>query len=172
MNKISCDMCIDLMPLVQDGVASEDSRNAVLQHLQECPDCRALYEGEIPTPSNTKEILGKVKRRAQLFSAMVMMFGIFYGLMLTAGNGIFMNVIIMPIIGGIGYYLFRWKALFIIPPLLLVTHFITNALGLGGEGLMPIEVVLWTAIYCCVTLVGFLIAALLHFAFKKEDDSK
>ena len=172
MNKISCDMCIDLMPLVQDGVASEDSRNAVLQHLQECPDCRALYEGEIPTPSNTKEILGKVKRRAQLFSAMVMMFGIFYGLMLTAGNGIFMNVIIMPIIGGIGYYLFRWKALFIIPPLLLVTHFITNALGLGGEGLMPIEVVLWTAIYCGVTLVGFLIAALLHFAFKKEDDSK
>ena len=103
MNKISCDMCIDLMPLVQDGVASEDSRNAVLQHLQECPDCRALYEGEIPTPSNTKEILGKVKRRAQLFSAMVMMFGIFYGLMLTAGNGIFMNVIIMPIIGGIGH---------------------------------------------------------------------
>ena len=172
MNKISCDMCIDLMPLVQDSVASEDSRNAVLQHLQECPDCRALYEGEIPTPSNTKEILGKVKRRAQLFSAMVMMFGIFYGLMLTAGNGIFMNVIIMPIIGGIGYYLFRWKALFIIPPLLLVTHFITNALGLGGEGLMPVEVVLWTAIYCGVSLVGFVIAALLHFAFKKEDDSK
>ena len=102
MNKISCDICIDLMPLVQDGVASEDSRNAVLQHLQECPDCRALYEGEIPMPSNTKEILGKVKRRAQLFSSMVMMFGNFYGLMLTAGNGIIMNVIIMPIIGGIG----------------------------------------------------------------------
>ena len=172
MNKFTCDMCIDLMPLVQDGVASKDSRNAVLQHLQECPDCRALYEGEIPTPSNTKEILGKVTRRAQLFSAMVMMFGIFYGLMLTAGSGLFMNVIIMPIIGGIGYYLFRWKALFIIPPLLLVTHFITNALGLGGEGLMPVEVVLWTAIYCGVALVGFVIAALLHFAFKKEDDSK
>ena len=172
MNKISCDICIDLMPLVQDGVASSDSRNAVVRHLQECPDCRALYEGEIPTPSNTKEILSKVTRRAQVFSAMIMMFGIFYGLMLTAGNGIFMNVIIMPIIGGIGYYLFRWKALFIIPPLLLVTHFITNALGLGGEGLMPVEVVLWTAIYCGVALVGFVIAALLHFAFKKEDDSK
>ena len=172
MNKITCDMCIDLMPLVQDGVASDDSRNAVLRHLQECPDCRALYEGEIPAPSKSHELLGKVQRRAQLFSAMVMMFGIFYGLMLTAGNGIFMNVIIMPIIGGIGYYLFRWKALFIIPPLLLVTHFITNALGLGGEGLMPVEVVLWTAIYCGVALVGFVIAALLHFAFKKEDDSK
>ena len=172
MNKISCEICMDLLPLVQDGVASNDSRNAVLKHLRDCPDCRALYEGEIPVPSNTNAILSKIQRRARIFSAMVMMFGIFYGLMLTAGNGIFMNVIIMPIIGGIGYYLFRWKALFIIPPLLLVTHFITNALGLGGEGLMPVEVVLWTAIYCGVALVGFVIAALLHFAFKKEDDSK
>jgi len=169
MNKISCDMCIDLMPLVQDGVASEDSRNAVLQHLQECPDCRSLYEGELPTPSNSKELFAKIQRRARTFSAMVMMFGIFYGLMLTAGNGIFMNVIIMPIIGGISYYLFRWKALYMVPSLLLVTHFITNALGLGGEYLMPIEILLWTAIYCGVALLGFIIAALLHFAFKKED---
>ena len=172
MNKITCDMCIDLMPLVQDGVASEDSRNAVLQHLQECPDCRALYEDEIPSPSRSHELLGKVQRRAQLFSAMVMMFGIFYGLMLTAGNGIFMNVIIMPVIGGISYYLFRWKAIIIVPPLLLATHFLTNALGLEGQRLMPVEVLMWTAIYCGVALVGFVIAALLHFAFKKEDDEK
>ena len=172
MNKITCDMCIDLMPLVQDGVASEDSRNAVLRHLQECPNCRSLYEGEIPSPSKSYELLGKVQRRAQLFSAMVMMFGIFYGLMLTAGNGIFMNVIIMPVIGGISYYLFRWKAILIVPPLLLATHFLTNALGLEGQRLMPVEVLMWTAIYCGVALVGFVIAALLHFAFKKEDDEK
>ena len=172
MNKISCDMCIDLMPLVQDGVASEDSRNAVLQHLQECSDCRALYEGEIPAPSKSHELLGKVQRRARIFSAMVMMFGIFYGLMLTAGNGLFLNVIIMPVIGGIAYYLFRWKAIIIVPPLLLVTHFITNALGLEGQQLMPVEVILWTSIYCGVALVGFIIAALLHFAFKKEADEK
>ncbi len=172
MNKITCDMCIDLMPLVQDGVASSDSRNAVLQHLQECPDCRSLYEGEVPTPSNSKELFTKIQRRARTFSAMVMMFGIFYGLMLTAGNGIFMNVIIMPIIGGIAYYLFRWKAIIIVPPLLLATHFITNALGLEGQRLMPVEVLMWTAIYCGVALVGFVIAALLHFAFKKEDDEK
>ena len=172
MNKISCDMCIDLMPLVQDGVASEDSRNAVLLHLQECPDCRALYEGEIPAPSKSSELLGKVQRKAQLFSAMVMMFGIFYGLMLTAGNGIFMNVLIMPIIGGIGYYLFRWKALYIVPSLLFVTHIFTNALGLGGEVLEPMGLFMWTAIYCGVALIGFVIAALLHFVFRKEDNLK
>lgn len=170
MNKITCDMCIDLMPLVQDGVASDDSRNAVLHHLQECPDCMALYEGEIPAPSKTHELMCKVQRRAQLFSAMVMMFGIFYGLMLTAGNGIFMNVIIMPIIGGIGYYLFRWKGLYIVPSLLLVTHIVTYYLGLGGEVLEPMGLFMWTAIYCGVALVGFVIAALLHFVFRKEDE--
>ena len=172
MNKISCDVCIDLMPLVQDGVASMDSREAVLQHVQECPGCRALYEGEIPKPSNDKEIYVKIKRRAQLFSAMIMMFGIFYGLMLTAGNGIFLNVIIMPIIGAIGYYLFRWKGLYVVPSLLLVTHIVTNYLGLGGEVLEPMGVFLWTAIYCGIALVGFVIAALLHFACKREDDRK
>lgn len=172
MNKISCDMCIDLMPLVQDGVASDDSRNAVLRHLQECPDCRALYEGEIPAPSKSHELLGKVQRRAQLFSAMVMMFGIFYGLMLTAGSELFLNVIIMPIIGGLGYYLFRWKGLYIVPSLLLVTHIVTNYLGLGSEVLEPMGLFMWTAIYCGVALVGFVIAALLHFVFKKEDDKK
>ena len=172
MNKISCDMCIDLMPLVQDGVASDDSRNAVLRHLQECPDCRALYEGEIPAPSKSHELLGKVQRRAQLFSAMVMMVGIFYGLMLTAGSELFLNVIIMPIIGGLGYYLFRWKGLYIVPSLLLVTHIVTNYLGLGSEVLEPMGLFMWTAIYCGVALVGFVIAALLHFVFKKEDDKK
>lgn len=29
MNKITCDMCMDLMPLVKDGIASADSREAV-----------------------------------------------------------------------------------------------------------------------------------------------
>ena len=172
MNKISCDLCMDLMPLVQDGVASEDSRNAVLQHLEECPDCRALYEGEVPVPSDTRTILEKIQRRAQIFSAMVMMFGIFYGLMLTASNGIFYNCLIMPAIGAIGYYLFRWKGLYVIPALLLVTHFITNALGLGGEYLEIVGLLMWTAIYCAVALVGFIIAALLHFVFKKEENEK
>ena len=172
MNNISCDTCMDLMPLVQDGVASEDSREAVLRHLEACPGCKALYEGEVPPPANNKRVLEKLQRRVQLFSAMVMMFGIFYGLMLTSGNGIFYNTMIMPVIGAIGYYLFRFRGLYILPVLLLVTHFITNALGLGGEYLDAAGVLLWTGIYCLAALVGFVVAALLHFAFKKEESGK
>jgi len=40
VNKITCDMCKDLMPLVKDGIASEDSRLAVTEHLKECEDCK------------------------------------------------------------------------------------------------------------------------------------
>lgn len=172
MNKITCDICIDLMPLVQDAVASSDSRNAVLQHLQECSACRTLFEGEIQPPSKTNELFHKLTRKARVFSAMLMMFGIFYGLMLTAGNGVFLNVVIMPVIGGIGYFLFRWRALYIVPSLLFVTHIFTNFMGLSGEGLEPMGIIMWTVIYCGVALVGFLIAALLHFAFRKEDPEK
>ena len=171
MNKISCDICMDLMPLVRDGVASEDSCQAVLDHLEGCAMCRAMYEGEnqVPAPSNPTGLLEKIQKRAQIFFAMVMMFGIFYGLMLTAGSGIFYNTMIMPVIGAIGYYLFRWRGLYIIPALLLGTHFLTNALGLGEEYLNLYSLLLWTGIYCVVALVGFVIAALLHFVFKKEE---
>ncbi len=169
MNKISCEMCMDLMPLVRDGIASEDSRRAVELHIRACPDCASVFEGEVPQPSDAKKSLERIQRKARTFSAMLLMFGVFYGLGLTAGSGLFYNVIIMPLVGGLGYYLFRWRALYIIPALLFVTHIAANALGLGEEHLIFPSLIMWTGIYCAAALVGFVIAALLHFAFKKED---
>ena len=49
-SEISCDICRDLLPLVQDGVASEDSRAAVEAHLRSCPACRALAGDAAPPP--------------------------------------------------------------------------------------------------------------------------
>lgn len=171
MIRFTCEMCMDLMPLVHDGVASADSIAAVEQHIKTCPECRALYEGQRPAPNDSGKILQKVQKQSQIFSAMVLMFGVLFGLMLTAGSGIFYNAIIMPVIGAIGYYLFRWRGLYTIPGLLLGTHLITNALGLGEEYLSLPTLMMWTGLYCIFALIGFVIAALLHFAFKKEDDT-
>lgn len=170
MNEISCDMCMDLMPLVHDGVASADSAAAVQHHIQNCPDCRALFEGTIPAPDNGREIMEKILRKSQLFSAMVLMFGIFFGLSLTASSELFYNTLIMPILGAIGYFLFRWKALYTVPCLLLVTHLITNTFGLirGAEHLDIASLFLWTGLYCIFALIGTSIAGLLHFALRKE----
>lgn len=170
MIEFTCEMCMDMMPLVQDGVASRDTEQAVRQHIETCPECRALFEGQRPAPADSRKMMQKIQKQSQIFSAMVLMFGILFGLMLTAGSGIFYNAIIMPVIGAIGYYLFRWSALYTIPTLLFVTHVITNALGLGAEYLGLPSLLLWTGLYCIFALIGIAIAALLHFALKKEDE--
>ena len=41
---MTCDVIRDLMPLCADGVASEESRAAVEEHIRTCDACRALYE--------------------------------------------------------------------------------------------------------------------------------
>lgn len=172
MIEITCEMCRDLMPLVQDGVASRDSKESVLAHIQTCPNCKSLFEGEIPSPTSPESVWKKFERKTRLFFAMVMMFGIFCGLMLTAGSGVFYNVLIMPIIGAIGYYLFRWKGLYVIPGLLFGTHLLTNAIGLGNEYMSLPGLLMWTAVYCGAAVLGLVIAALLHFAFQKEEDMR
>lgn len=169
MMEFTCDMCMDLMPLVHDGVASADSVAAVERHIRSCPDCRALYEGERPAPGDSSALLKKLTNQIRLFLTMVLMFGVLFGLMLTAGNGIFYNAIIMPLIGVVGYYLFRWRAVYEIPVLLLITHLITNYLGMGGEFLSLPTLLMWTGLYAIFALIGVAIAALLHFALKKEE---
>ena len=170
MNEITCDLCMDLMPLVKDGVASEDSVSAVRNHLASCESCRALFDGDVPPSVDTAKSFEKFYRRLQLFSAMVMMFGIFFGLSLTAGNGIFYNTVIMPIIGALGYAIFRKRALYIVPVVLFVTHFLTNLLGLmrGIEHLDFYSLLMWTFLYSIFALLGVVVAWLLHFAFRKE----
>jgi len=98
----------------------------------------------------------------KLISTLIMISSIFYGLTVTGSSEIFLNVVIMPIVGGIGYYLFRIKALFVIPIMLYLSHFLINALGWNPESLDTVSILLWTSIYCAISLIGFIIAALIH----------
>ena len=40
---ITCDMAMDLIALYKDGLASEDSRKAIEEHLRSCPECTRAY---------------------------------------------------------------------------------------------------------------------------------
>ena len=44
MSKIPCAVIQDLMVLYEDDVISAESRKLVEEHIQECEDCRILYE--------------------------------------------------------------------------------------------------------------------------------
>ena len=174
MNKISCDICKDLIPLVKDSIASADSCLAVKEHVKECETCKKLYEKEVTVTSelnvDLEAELGKLKRKLQIFSTVLMMFGVFFGLSFTASQEMFYNSLIMPVIGALGYVIFRWKAVYQVPLLLLIMQLLINFLGLvrGMEAMAVIEVVLWVGIYCIFVELGVLAAGLLHFAFRKE----
>lgn len=174
MSKITCDICKDLMPLVKDGIASEDSKAVVAEHIEECENCRAIYEGsasaDVANPDLERE-LGKLKRRVQIFSAMLLMFGVFFGLSLTASEEMFYNSLIMPVIGILGYILFRWNAVYQVPLLLFGMLFLINCFGMvRGMEVMPfMGVVTWVGIYSIFVELGVLVAGLLHFAFRKGE---
>jgi len=173
VNKITCDMCKDLIPLVKDGIASKDSYLAVEEHVANCENCRKLYDGiasEASINIDLERELGKLKRKLQIFSVVLMMFGVFFGLSLTASEEMFYNSLIMPVIGALGYVIFRWKAIYQIPLLLLVMQSLINFLGLArGMEYMPfVAILMWVGIYTIFVELGVLVAGLLHFAFKKD----
>lgn len=171
MIQITCEICKDLIPLVQDGVASGDSASAVERHIQSCPQCRVMWEGQIPRPADSSRILEKVRHRARVFMGMVLMFGVFFGLSLTASSGLFLNSLIMPAIGAIGYFLCHWRSLYLTPFLLFAAHLVTNAIGAfrGAEHLDLASLPLWSALYAVFAAIGTVIAGLLHIVFQKED---
>lgn len=162
-NKITCGLCMDLIPLVRDGIASSDSKRAVELHIKTCSACRALYNEETPPSVNIEQALQKFQRQTQFFYVILMIFGIFFGVSLTAGANMFYNSLIMPVIGALGYILFRWKALYRVPVLLLTAHGLLNIFRFDAGTLF-----VWTALYSFFALLGVLIAGLLHYAFKKE----
>ena len=79
MNNVTCSIAEDLLPLYMDGCCSEDSRQAVEEHMRTCEKCREKYlhlQDDLPTIAaetpdvRTDEIalsLSKKMRKRKLF---------------------------------------------------------------------------------------------------------
>lgn len=93
MNKISCEICMDLIPLVRDGASSGDSREAVEGHIQHCPSCRELWEGEAIPQSEGDGVLTGLIKRVQTISAaalgVIVLAGIFVCERIMQGSSVF-----------------------------------------------------------------------------------
>lgn len=72
MNEISCELCQDLIPLVRDGAASEESRETVMQHIALCDACRTVYEDQKVPEGNEGKSLSKAMKRVQKVSVAVL----------------------------------------------------------------------------------------------------
>ncbi len=167
-DRITCDICRDLIPLVKDGVASADSESAVRKHIGSCKECNMLFDGKQNTavlqPEPSKSFR-RVKRRLTIIYAVLMLLGIYFGLSLTSGMETFYNCLIMPVVGVFGYLAFRWKALFTVPILLFIVQAVINGFGLLDSSqyidfLSPL-------IYSIFALAGTIVVMLLRYAFGK-----
>ena len=160
VSDISCDVCRDLIPLVADGVASEDSETLVREHIDHCPACQAyLDSGPTPLPPaepDTSRILKRIQHKLLTQSALIAAAG--FAVCLALANSPFLAWG-LPALGAAGYAFLRrsfWFAAVIsaIPMALVLFANAPNRYSLLQAGL-----------YLAALLTGGLIAKLLHFAF-------
>lgn len=169
MNEISCDICKDLIPLVQDGVASGDAQDAVAAHVGHCADCSEMLGDAQPAAQqiNDGRVLRTIKNKMSLAALALVALGAVLGIGLSDGQGLFYNILIMPAIGALSYVALRKKA-YLTPLALLLFAGVAPLLWrvLRGEDYAGVQILV--LIYCALCALGILIAALLHFAFGKD----
>lgn len=177
--KLDCHIVKDLLPLYTEGLTSAESAEDVKAHLAECPACQKelaeLQSTEIPTPfagqmpkkpPAFKKVMGRFHRELHTLFCVAIVFFLLFGFGLTAGSDVLYNALIMPFAGVIAYLAFRWRAVYMLPLLLLLTD--VAALLLRLVEMEPVEMLLWTLIYSLFALAGAVVAFLLHFALGKE----
>lgn len=176
---LPCEICRDLLPLVQDGVASPESEAAVRAHLQSCEACRALWPeaGKQAVPAllpDDEKVVRKLRERINGWLLLFIVAGLLLGLACSRSHlasGL-LFVLIFPFVSGFTYW-WGGRTWRVVPPLAAVLwavcqlidtrkFYVPDAYGTFAwltAGCMGAVVV---AVLC---LVGTLAAALLKYAF-------
>ena len=180
--KTECSVVRDLLPLYVEDMVSTETAQYVKSHLAECPECQAELEsltaGEGLTAIEKKPVedaakakpfkkmMKRMNRQFYSIAYAALIFLIFLGFGWTGGENLMYNSLIMPVVGIFGYYVFRWKAIYKVPILLLIIDIFVCLFKLVDLDLY--SALLWTLIYSSFVFVGIAIAFLMHFAFRKE----
>ncbi|WMM26420.1 hypothetical protein RBU61_07045 [Tissierella sp. MB52-C2] len=173
MKNISCNIILDLIPLVKDGVASEDSQKIVNNHIKNCSNCKAEFEVfedvYLEQKSiNDKKIIANIKKNIFITQIFILAIGTIGGIALTNSMAMFYNFIIMPIVGGLSFIVLkrRWYiaaiSVFILSYLWQTIVWIIES---GLDWMMLYDSLFYSIIYTSLIALGVIIAMLLKFAF-------
>ena len=176
---VTCDVCRDLLPLVADGVASEDSAALVAAHCTQCGACAALYRSltsdrpeAAPVPDDTR-ILRRLKKKMALRSLLLAVGGVVGGAVLQGGTAGVYLVWWLPLVGVLAYFALRrrWWLAPALLGVLIAAGMTVRALWQGGYG-MNLYFLIYPLQYgigwALLTALGCGIGALLNFAFSKQ----
>lgn len=157
--KISCEIIQDLIPLVNDGVASQESEQFVIQHCKECQECQSMLD-RVPKMDEVK-INKQWKKRIRLSMLGFVLLLSLMACTFSATMHQFQNFILIPIIGALGYHLLRKKVYYIYLFIIishLIIHYIVQSLGTG--------IVFYTIIYWILLSIGIIIYQCFEYAFR------
>ncbi|NLK43248.1 MAG: zf-HC2 domain-containing protein [Tissierellia bacterium] len=174
--KISCDVILDLIPLVKDGVASEESTSIVNEHIKNCERCKTEFDiieaTRVDQPSiKDKKIISAIKRSVFITQFAILIIGTIIGVALTDSMDMFYNFIIMPVIGGVSLFAFK-KKWYLTPIMIFVLSYlwqtIRDMVVDGFHWIILYSRFYYSMIYAILVCLGVVIVKLLIFAFKKE----
>ena len=109
--EIPCAVCRDLIPLVQDGVASPESEALVKAHLQTCPECRTLWQAgggqalpqSLPAPDDAR-LLQKIRHKYNTGLLMFAALGMGFGVLTSYGEHSNWIILIFPFVCAAAVY--------------------------------------------------------------------
>lgn len=174
--KVSCNVIFDLIPLVKDGVASDDTTVIVNEHIKCCERCKSEFQtfqtSKIEQPRiRDEKIILAIKRSIFITQLIILIAGAVIGVALSNSMGMFYNFIIMPIIGGVSFVSFKKKWYLASITIFVFTYLwqtITSIMEGGFEWSALTIGVYFSIIYTTLVGIGVIISVLLKFAFKKE----
>lgn len=180
--KNECCLMNELLPLYAEDIVSEESSEIIKEHLENCPDCREKLsffkeKEDVFIPAAEEEIkpfrkmLKKTNRQFTILCYAVIILFLFIGVSFSDwGETMLKSIAVMPAVGALGYALFRYRALYKLPLMLLLTEAVAFVTGFIERDFYMIGIN--AGISCLFILAGFLIAMLIHFAFRKEGKKK
>ena len=182
----TCGVVRDLLPLYLENMASEDSVELINRHLHECELCRAEHERLTSPPPNMetmetmpekekkgawKKVRKKLLSKVRLLCLFVVAIGVFVGTGLTYGENLFYNTVIMPVVGALAYWVFRWRATYVTPIIVMGTQLISFVvlLIMGDSSVTdPYSTFVFSLIYSALAVVGVVVVGLISVTLGRE----
>lgn len=182
IKKIPCAVCRDLMPLVQDGVASPESEALVKAHLQTCPECRTLWQAgggqalpqNLPAPDDAR-LLQKIRHKYNTGLLMFAALGMGFGVLTSYGEHSNWIILIFPFVCAAAVYQDpqMWKLLMAVGEGIALCALLRTFVRYWqyGATLMeyPVTLIVYSVFMLGLCGVGCLIGWLLNYASGKGE---
>ncbi len=112
--KVSCDVILDLIPLVKDNAASDESVELVSMHLESCERCKLEFNNySIPSDQEVddQKVLNSVKKKLFVVISGLMLVGAIIGMLLNNNSMHYLTVIVSALtIFIVGLLIFKRKS--------------------------------------------------------------